>query len=189
VSECEHAQQSNRYWVCYEKREQRNDKVCVDCGRNLTPGAPAGSPWGDERPGPEIRQKDMRRFECTKYGSNKFWEVMRNGSVRVVRYGPIGTEGRLLQKDEGSTIRAQLEIDKLVKSKLRKGYVEVKGDTFMSGLGPAARAATKSVRELRKAFDSVRATRPAPPKPKPKPEPLPPGVAPKITSVFKRRRP
>jgi predicted DNA-binding WGR domain protein len=135
----------------------------------------------------------VRRFECTRGGSNKFWEVLRNGSVRVVRYGPIGTEGRLIEKDEGSTIRAQLEIAKLVKSKLRKGYVEVKGDTFMSGLGPAARAATKSVRELRKAFDSARATRPAPPKPKPKPkpkpEPLPPGVAPKITSVFKRRRP
>ncbi|MCL2424249.1 MAG: DUF1963 domain-containing protein [Micrococcales bacterium] len=57
--------------------------------------------------------------------SNKFWQVSTNGSQQTVRYGRVGTDGREKVKgfDDADTCRRETE--KLVASKMRKGYLEV----------------------------------------------------------------
>jgi predicted DNA-binding WGR domain protein len=39
-----------------------------------------------------------RRFEFKEGTSKKFWEVEQRGASVIVRYGRLGTDGRLLAK-------------------------------------------------------------------------------------------
>lgn len=82
----------------------------------------------------------MRRFECTEDGSSKFWEVEARGSELRIRFGKLGTEGRLSEKDLGSAAAATAEAEKLVREKLKKGYVEIAGAAAPKG---ATNKATK----------------------------------------------
>ena len=66
----------------------------------------------------------LRRFECTKGGARKFWQIGRHGSDVTVVFGRIGTQGQTQLKQFADEARAQREVDKLVAEKLRKGYVE-----------------------------------------------------------------
>jgi predicted DNA-binding WGR domain protein len=64
-----------------------------------------------------------RRYECTIEGHNKFWEIWIEGdSTLVTKWGAIGTSG-----SENSRLVAKYNLDseyeKLVSSKLKKGYV------------------------------------------------------------------
>ena len=54
--------------------------------------------------------------------SNKFWRIVKNGSKITTHYGKIGTLGQMTTKDYGSKV--DIEYDKLIKSKKKKGYVE-----------------------------------------------------------------
>lgn len=82
----------------------------------------------------------MRRFECTEDGSSKFWEVETRGSELRIRFGKLGTDGRLSEKDLGSAAAAAAEAEKLVREKLKKGYLEIAGTAAAKG---AAKTATK----------------------------------------------
>lgn len=84
----------------------------------------------------------MRRFELIEGKSSKFWEIECEGCDYNVRYGRIGTAGQSLAKTAASEERAQAEVDRLIREKTGKGYVEVGNDTPQAGAaGPAASAA------------------------------------------------
>ena len=68
----------------------------------------------------------VRRFELVDGSSNKFWEVVVEGSAVVTRYGKIGAAGQTTTTDEGSPDKAHKLFEKLVREKTGKGYQEVK---------------------------------------------------------------
>ena len=82
----------------------------------------------------------MRRFELSDSTSNKFWEVDVKGKTLNVTFGKIGTKGASKPKDFATPEKAKAEMEKLIKEKTGKGYVEVGG-----------KAATKAVKEKKSA--------------------------------------
>ncbi|TEX51546.1 MAG: hypothetical protein B7C55_05025 [Actinomycetales bacterium mxb001] len=56
--------------------------------------------------------------------SAKFWEVIVDGSAVVVRFGKIGATGQTTRKDYADAGAAQVEADKLIAQKMKKGYEE-----------------------------------------------------------------
>ncbi len=54
--------------------------------------------------------------------SQKFWEVSATGSTINVKYGTLGTAGQNSVKKMGTPDAAKKEMEKLIKSKLKKGY-------------------------------------------------------------------
>lgn len=86
----------------------------------------------------------MRRFEFVDGGSSKFWQVERSGTTLNIAFGRIGTNGQAQDKGHASEAAAQAALDKLVKEKTGKGYVEV-GATkpAASAAGAAPKAAAK----------------------------------------------
>ena len=69
----------------------------------------------------------MRRFEFVDSTSNKFWEVDVKGKTLNVTFGKIGTKGQSKPKDFATPEKAKAEMEKLIKEKAGKGYVEVGG--------------------------------------------------------------
>ena len=62
------------------------------------------------------------RFEYKDAKSHKFWQIESIGSLINIRYGKVGTDGQLIIKKTKSTDAAIAEVEKLIKSKLKKGY-------------------------------------------------------------------
>jgi predicted DNA-binding WGR domain protein len=56
--------------------------------------------------------------------SSKFWQVTQEGSKLTIVFGKIGTNGQTTEKSFSSSEEAKIEMDKLIKSKLKKGYQE-----------------------------------------------------------------
>ena len=54
--------------------------------------------------------------------SHKFWEVEAKGSSINILYGRVGTNGQTSIKKAKSPAAAKVEVEKLIKSKLKKGY-------------------------------------------------------------------
>jgi formylglycine-generating enzyme required for sulfatase activity len=69
----------------------------------------------------------MRRFEFSDSTSNKFWEVDIKDKTLNVTFGKIGTKGQSKPKDFATPEKAKAEMEKLIKEKTGKGYVEVGG--------------------------------------------------------------
>jgi DNA ligase 1 len=86
------------------------------------PSAP--KPKAVSVPAGSSKSGEGRYFEFTDGSSAKFWEVKVDGASFTTRYGKIGTEGQMTQKDFDSPAKAQAEADKLVAEKTKKGYVE-----------------------------------------------------------------
>ena len=82
---------------------------------------PAASSGGKSSKGSEAR---ARYFEFVEGASAKFWEIRVEGSSFFTRYGKIGTDGQMTQKDFDSEAKAQAEAAKLVPEKTKKGYAE-----------------------------------------------------------------
>ena len=61
-------------------------------------------------------------FEYKSGNSRKFWRIVKNGTKITTHYGKIGTLGQMTTKDYKSKV--DIEYDKLIKSKKKKGYVE-----------------------------------------------------------------
>ncbi|HTQ45008.1 MAG TPA: WGR domain-containing protein [Polyangiaceae bacterium] len=68
-----------------------------------------------------------RRFVCTEDGSNKFWEGSVEGNSVTTRWGKVGTSGQTKTKAFASPEAAQGELEKLIREKVGKGYVEEGG--------------------------------------------------------------
>ena len=98
----------------------------------------------------------MRRFEFSDSTSNKFWEVDVKGKTLHVTFGKIGTKGQSKPKNFATPEIAKAEMEKLIKEKTGKGYVEVGGKAVKpaakssaakaSAKSPAAKASAKKTR-------------------------------------------
>lgn len=58
--------------------------------------------------------------------SSKFWQVTQDGKKLTIVFGKIGTNGQTTEKSFASEDAATTEMEKLIKSKTKKGYQEVK---------------------------------------------------------------
>lgn len=67
----------------------------------------------------------VRRFELVDGKSSKFWEIEQTANQHTVCYGRIGTNGQSKTKEFDSTEAAQKDAEKLIASKVKKGYQEV----------------------------------------------------------------
>ena len=65
-----------------------------------------------------------RYFEFVEGSSSKFWEVSTSGNTVTVRFGRISTNGQIQTKNLADANAAIRHADKLVESKLAKGYRE-----------------------------------------------------------------
>ena len=54
--------------------------------------------------------------------SHKFWQIEAKGSSINILYGRVGTKGQTSVKKAKSPDGAKVEVEKLIKSKLKKGY-------------------------------------------------------------------
>lgn len=63
-------------------------------------------------------------FEFISGLSRKFWKVQVEKQNMTVHFGRIGTKGQIQTKTFSSNETAELEAGKLIREKLRKGYVE-----------------------------------------------------------------
>ena len=70
------------------------------------------------------RPSGKRRFEFSEGSSNKFWEIQVSGEGFTTRHGKIGTDGTEVKKGFSSPEEATKEAEKLVREKVKKGYVE-----------------------------------------------------------------
>lgn len=68
----------------------------------------------------------MKRFEFTQGASRKFWEVGVTGRDLQVSWGRIGSDGKQQVKTFATAAVARAKADALVRSKIQKGYAEVK---------------------------------------------------------------
>jgi predicted DNA-binding WGR domain protein len=55
--------------------------------------------------------------------SNKFWKISQTGNSYIVTYGKVGTVGAIKTKTFESEDECSKEIDKLIRSKKKKGYL------------------------------------------------------------------
>jgi predicted DNA-binding WGR domain protein len=69
----------------------------------------------------------MRRFEFVDGKSNKFWEAKTEGPKLLVRFGRIGGTWQESDKLLADAEKAHAEMEKLIREKTRKGYLEVGG--------------------------------------------------------------
>jgi len=81
----------------------------------------------------------MRRFKLSDSTSNKFWEVAVKGKTLNVTFGKIGTKGQSKPKDFATPEKAKAEMEKLIKEKTGKGYVEV-GGKAVKAIKPTAKS-------------------------------------------------
>jgi predicted DNA-binding WGR domain protein len=65
-----------------------------------------------------------RYFEFIGGSSAKFWEVGISDSDVTVRFGRIGTDGQTQTKSFPNVLSANRHAEKLIDSKIGKGYVE-----------------------------------------------------------------
>ncbi len=66
----------------------------------------------------------MRHFELIEGQANKFWEIEQVDTQLQLRWGKINTQGQSQTKDFDSTDAAQAAMEKLIKEKTKKGYIE-----------------------------------------------------------------
>ena len=66
----------------------------------------------------------MQTFQYSDATSHKFWTIDLSGKSLTVTYGKVGAEGQTHTKTFASAGAATAEADKLIREKLRKGYIE-----------------------------------------------------------------
>jgi len=92
-----------------------------------------------------------RSFEYIDGESEKFWEIWREDRCHYVRFGRIGSAGQRRDKYHVNPLAAQAAVDKLIASKLAKGYVETTRPTerrFARGRGPTTQSNKPSTNTL-----------------------------------------
>jgi uncharacterized protein (TIGR02996 family) len=70
----------------------------------------------------------MPRYEFTEGTSKKFWEIELDDSSFTTRWGRIGADGQEKTQDFDSAAEAKKEYQKLIASKVKKGYQLVGGE-------------------------------------------------------------
>ena len=67
----------------------------------------------------------VRLFEFRDGKSDKFWQISVSGDSHTVTYGRVGTDGQTKTKSFADAAKAAKDADKLIASKVKKGYQEV----------------------------------------------------------------
>ena len=86
----------------------------------------------------------MRRFEFVDGKSNKFWEAKTEGPKLLVRFGRIGGTWQESDKLFTDAEKANAEMEKLIREKTRKGYLEVGGKPKVKVLAKAVAKKAKT---------------------------------------------
>ena len=86
----------------------------------------------------------MRRFEFVDGTSNKFWEAKTEGPKLLVRFGRIGGTWQESDKLLADAEKANAEMEKLIREKTRKGYLEVGGKPEVKVLAKAVAKKAKT---------------------------------------------
>ncbi len=71
------------------------------------------------------RQEVQRRFERTRKGTRRFWQIVRSGATVSVQYGAVGSDGTSKDSALGSERKAASEYRRRVRKKLAEGWEEV----------------------------------------------------------------
>jgi predicted DNA-binding WGR domain protein len=69
---------------------------------------------------------NARRFEFCSGSSQKFWEISRQGSELMVRFGRIGTAGQSQTKTYPDSAAAAKHLENLIRQKTGKSYYEAR---------------------------------------------------------------
>ncbi len=103
-----------------------------------------------------------RYFEFTEGSSDKFWEIILDGSSFSTRWGRRGTAGQNKEKSFETEAEALKQHDKLVAEKLREGYLEKGGEAALGAsaqeVAPAAKAAAAATPTSRPAAPEAQAS-------------------------------
>ncbi len=86
----------------------------------------------------------MRTFQFSDAKSYKFWNIEVKDTYYEVTFGKVGAAGQRQRKTFASAGEAQAEMDKLVKEKLKKGYVETTPTAAVSEEGAFQKALTEN---------------------------------------------
>ncbi len=124
-----------------EKAKKEYDKLIAEKvkkgyllvdGGGEAPAAPKAKAAPKEKAAPAPKAKAAApaaggwlRYEFVEGSSNKFWEIKLEGTSFQTKYGRIGTDGTITQKDWDSEEKAKKEYDKLIAEKVKKGYLKV----------------------------------------------------------------
>ena len=89
------------------------------------PGGGAGRGYDNTSSQGSSQNYGYRRYYYTYISGNsrKFWEVEVVGSTLYVRYGRLGTQGRVKSKTYNSSLQARRSASRMATNKARKGYV------------------------------------------------------------------
>lgn len=89
-----------------------------------------------------------RTFTFEEGSSSKFWEVTTHGAQLTIRFGRLGATGQTQLKSLASASAAAAEADALIRSKLKKGYVEATRAPVKrsAGKAPSPEALLKALR-------------------------------------------
>jgi len=68
-----------------------------------------------------------RRLRCTVGSSDKFYDIILEDETYTVNYGRWGSSGAFQTKEFDTAREARREYDKVIRSKLQKGYLDVTG--------------------------------------------------------------
>ena len=102
----------------------------------------------------------MKKYlEYSDLQSNKFWYITQQNESLTIVFGKIGTKGQTQVKTFSSPADAEKEANKLIKSKIKKGYEE-------KAIPPTLEQSTCTEKTIIKMPDA--------PKPKYHPKPIPP---------------
>lgn len=66
-----------------------------------------------------------RSFEMVSGKSAKFWEITIEGDSHTVRYGKLGAKGTTKTKSFADAEKCTKDAEKMIASKVKKGYVEI----------------------------------------------------------------
>ena len=95
--------------------------------------------------------RQFQRFEYVDEKSSKFWEVRVAGTSVDVRYGKIGTTGQSLTKEFDDEIEAHKHAEKLMREKLKGGYVSsIKSTKSQSAPAKSITAVNELEKETKK---------------------------------------
>lgn len=71
----------------------------------------------------------MKKYRYKDEKSDKFWYIELKGNIITVHFGRTGTQGQKRTKEFATEVEATKEYEKLIKSKTKKGYIEITDDT------------------------------------------------------------
>ena len=89
----------------------------------------------------------MPRYELVEGRSSKFWEVTLSGSTVQTRWGRIGSQGQAKEERFDTVDGARKAQEKLIESKLKKGYREAKGTQPAKAVALGKPSASKGPKE------------------------------------------